>query len=492
MIKYLILLITVFLLVGSAQSQIVEINDNCRKAYINILSLQFDDAKQNIQDEKNLNPDNVTIDYLENYIEFLSVTISEDENLFNKVEENIQRRVNRIKKLDDSCRFKNYFLGNINLQWATANLRFQNYATGAFQINKAYRMLKENNIKHPHFFPNSITLGVLHIMIGIVPDSYNWLLNLVSMSGSVEQGRAELLSSYKKCLADSSFNFLQDEVLFYMGMVDLSLSPDPEYATYLLSKIDSNNNSILLSYLAINTMMKNGRNDDALLLFTEIDTTQKHFPFYYLDFIHGECYLRDLNTKMAKQKYLEFATNFTGSNYIKDAWQKIAWCYLFDGDTASYIKTLKKATTCGKTNIDADKNAEKAAENITIPSIVLLKARLLSDGGYNAKADSLLKYTKSLYGIQLIEKNYRLGRIAHQMKNFDEAKKHYLKTIKTGSSYTEYFAANSALKLGNIYEMENDTINSRYYYNLCLKMDFDEYRNSIRGKAKQGLERIEF
>jgi len=489
--KILTFLIATFIISTSAFSQVVIVNSNCQNAYVDILSLKFDDAQKRINEEKQVNPDNVITDYLENYIDFLKITISEDENLFKEIEDNIQIRSDKIRELSDTSRFKNYFLGNINLQWATVNLRFGNYIAGAFKINRAYRFLEDNDKKFPGFFPNKITLGVLHIMIGIVPDSYHWLLNLISMSGTVAQGRKELTIAYNNCLENTDYAFLKDEILFYMGMVDLNLSPGPEYANYLLSKIDNDNKSLLLSYLAINTRMKNNQNDEALLIFDKIDSTQNYYPFYYLEYLRGDCYLRNLNTEKASASYQIFVKKFTGTNYIKDAWRKIAWCYLIDGDIAGYNQFMDSIPMNGETNIDADKNAENAFQNKNTPSVNLLKARLLSDGGYFKQADSALTEFNPKSDIQKVEKNYRKARIAHQLMNYDDAKKYYKITINTGGSFTEYFAANSALKLGNIYESENRIDEAGHYYKLCLDMDFDEYRNSIRGKAKQGIERIE-
>ena len=66
-----------------------------------------------------------------------------------------------------------------------------------------------------------------------------------------------------------------------------------------------------------------------------------------------------------------------------------------------------------------------------------------------------------------------------------------METIRQRGASTRYFAANAALKIGQIYESEKEWKQAAKYYNLCLEMDFDEYSNSILAKAKDGLERIE-
>lgn len=493
MFKTLAIIIPTLLFITGLQAQVVIINENCTNAYSEILSLKFEDAKKSIEKEKQRNPQNIFIYYLENYMDFLEVTISEDEDLFESYKDSIPHRIEEIKKLSDTSRFKKYFIGNMNLQWATTRVKFGEYATAAFEINRAYRLLEENNNSFPEFFPNSITLGVLHIIIGIVPDSYSWILNLISMEGSVIQGQNELKESYNECQVNHKYSFLSDEILFYMGMVGLNLNPDPEFAGYLISRINkTDNTNLILSYLAINAMMKTGKNNEALNMFSSINKHIKYYPFYYLDYLHGDCFIRKLETENARKYYLTFLQNFNGQNYIKDAYQKLAWISLIEGDTSAYRIAMRKVLTIGTTNIDADKSAKKAANMEILPNVDLLKCRLLFDGGYYNKArDILLKLIDSeLSHSHLVEKNYRMGRISHQVSNYTDAKIYYGTTIETGSLLPEYFAANAALKLGNIYEMENDPIRAAHYYNICLNLDFDEYRNSIRGKAKQGLKRV--
>ena len=491
--KQIIIVFVVIFMAMGVNAQTVIINDNCKDAYSNILALKFEDAQLLILAEKIQNPNNVYIPYLENYIDFLKVTISEDEELFLELKEKVSGRINEIEKLSDTSVFKNYLIGNINLQWATARVKFGEYPTAAFEINRAYRLLETNHEEFPEFIPNSITLGILHIMIGIIPDSYTWILNIISMHGDVIQGQNELKFALEECENSSQYNFLKDEVLFYMGMINLSLNPDANFGNYLLLKLkNTNSKNLLLTYLAINTNMKMGNNKEALNIFSAIDTSQNYYTFYYLNYLHGECFLRDINTEMAKQQFKIFLNDFTGQNYIKRGWQKTGWASLIEGDTVGYRNAMQYVLSHGSTNIDADKNAESTAKSRIIPNVELLKCRILFDGGYYFEAQNILLNIKKnhLSLEENVEVSYRFGRIEQRLDNISDAKRYYKQTIETGSAFTTYYAANSALLLGNIYEVEKDTVRAAHYYNVCIDLDFNQYRNSIRGKAKQGLKRV--
>jgi tetratricopeptide (TPR) repeat protein len=54
-----------------------------------------------------------------------------------------------------------------------------------------------------------------------------------------------------------------------------------------------------------------------------------------------------------------------------------------------------------------------------------------------------------------------------------------------------YYAANAALKLGELYEMQNNFDKAIEAYENCLEMKPDNYRISIHQKAKAGLNRLQ-
>jgi hypothetical protein len=67
---------------------------------------------------------------------------------------------------------------------------------------------------------------------------------------------------------------------------------------------------------------------------------------------------------------------------------------------------------------------------------------------------------------------------------------YYQETITKGGELPYYFAANSSLQLGIIYEQQHDFIQAQKYYLKVLDMNFDEYHFSITNKAQAGLNRI--
>ncbi len=482
-----------FFLVFTANAQTVEINQRCKQAYTDIIALKFDDAQKLLTAEKKSNPDNLYVNYLENYIDFLTLFIDENEDYFCQIEEREDDRLDLLDNLPDNNPYKNYLKANIRLQWAIAGLKFQNYFSSALDIRRSYLLIKKNSQTFTDFKPQLITKGVLHIIIGMVPDQYSWILSLISLEGSVPQGEEELSTAFRIVQNNQGLNYLEPEVLFYLGFMEMNLGLDESRKQMLLEQLSPYTEyNLMLTFLKANMLARSARNDEALQLLENTTHRTGYHPFYYLWYLKGEYKLRKLDTDAGKD-YQYFTLRFKGINFIKDAWRKTGWSFLLKGDTAAYRNIMKKVLTVGETNVGADKDADKEAGSKKIPDITLLKARLLSDGGYYNRARNILqKEDLSHFNAEEnLERLYRLGRIEQKSGNIDACKHYFKQTIEWGKNSKRYFAGNAALQLGNIYESEKNFTQAIKYYNLCRSLSFDEYETGIKEKAKQGIKRIE-
>jgi len=402
-------------------------------------------------------------------------------------------RIAIIESLSDTSPYKNYLLANVNLQWAFARLKFNEYFTAAIEINRAYNLIEKNEQEFPDFYPNKITHGVIKIMFGLVPENYNWILSIISKEGSVEGGMNEIYEMLYLSELDTNFAYLKGETIFYLGFIELNIYPDNTKSLILLEEIlPLADSSLLFAYMGVNILTKTGQNEKAEMLFLKIQDREGYFPFYYLDYLNAEFYLKKLDTQNARKFYSKFLRNFKGKNYIKDAWRKMAWTYLMEGNSELYKHILSNVGTQGYKDSERDEDAFMEYESSEIPNIDLLKARILFDGNYFTQADSILNHINetNFNFDQKLEKTYRLARLEHKLNNIQEAKKLY-KSVVINSELTEkYFPANSALKLGEIYEIEDSLYMAKYYYEKCTAMNFIQYEKSIKAKANEAKRRV--
>ncbi|MBN1339630.1 MAG: hypothetical protein JXA03_09920 [Bacteroidales bacterium] len=495
MLKALVVL-SGFLFSALVQGQYsYDFNERCIHAYESILSLRFEEGNRLIKLEQEQNPGNNIPYLLENYRIFLTLAIGENEKDYNLLKQRKDVIFSRLKNGDKTSPYYNYCLAEAYLQWAVARIKFGDYISALQDINRAYRLLVQNHEKFPGFMLNMIDLGVLHTMIGTIPDNYGWIKGILGIEGTVEQGVDELFTVLEVSMSDPEYAHLKAECLFYLAFIQLNLMSEKskalKYADYFTAYYDLKT-SPLVVYSVARIYMNNGLNAKALDVLLSRPTGENYYPFHYLDYLTGVAKLNHLEPD-AVIYLLRYVINFGGINYIKSAYQKIAWFYLIEGDTANYHEYMKKVLRFGGKMTDSDKQAEREAEKGLMPNVVLLKARLLFDGGYYPEAEKEL-LTSHLYLTgerDSLEMYYRLGRIYHGWGKTGQAVKYYETAIMDGAASEYYYAANAALQLGLIHEEGRNYEKALYYYKAAQNMKNEEYRNSISQKAKAGIDRIE-
>ncbi len=492
--KYFIVLF-IFLQVTLKSFAAFDFNSNCRNAYEDIVSLKFKAAKTKLDSEKKVNPGNDISVFLENYIDFFTLIIGEDQNDYTSLQKNKDLRLRQLEKGDSQSPWFLYSQAEVNLQWAFVHVKFGEYLSAVGEINKAYKLLEDNQHKHPGFLPNMKSMGLLHAIIGTVPDNYKWAVNIMGIEGTISQGVKELNIVVAQSQTNSEYNYLLTESLFLLSFVELNLSKDKDNIEklYTILKYLPGYNP-LLTFAKASIAIKTSRNNDAISFLEKRPESAEEYSFYYLDLLTGEAKLNrlDMDADVYIKKYID---NFKGKSYVKTAYQKLGWFSLLVGDYDGYRKNMGLVLSKGNDIADEDKQAQKEAENGEAPNLKLLKARLLFDGGYYLQAMTMLVKDGNAKDFTTekdqLEFTYRLGRIYHSWGKPNDAIPYYEMTIEKGAKSTYYFAANASLNLGLIYEVKKDFKKARKYFELCPSFKNKEYRNSIGQKAKAGLNRIE-
>jgi tetratricopeptide (TPR) repeat protein len=249
--------------------------------------------------------------------------------------------------------------------------------------------------------------------------------------------------------------------------------------------------SLLKAYLQGYVSAKNAHNDEAISYLLNRPKGNQYLNFPKLNYLIGNAKL-NRNDSDANLYLINYLKDYKGINYTKDAYLKLAYYYLLRGDNNRYNAFIKLVKTQGSTYDEKDKQALKEAYDAS-PNLDLLKARLFFDGGYYAKALAELN-DKNVADFKLqrdqIELYYRLGRIYDEMGKDNEAIAYYQKTINAGKQTSYYYAANSALNIGNIYQSKNDKATAANFYKQAVAMKNHEYENSIETQAKDGLKRM--
>lgn len=487
--QYIIVLFMAFFIPASAIAQKYDFNPRCVEAYTYIQELRLEKGRALLDKEKRENPSNLIPYLIENYIDFLTTYINEDPDQFKSLEKNKSTRLDKLKTGDQTSPYYLYCQAEVTIQWAFSKLKFEEYVGAFTDVRKAYLLLEENQKKFPDFIANNKSLGMLHAIVGAIPDQYKWGINMLGMDGSIDQGLREL-ESILEYSETNTFVFKQ-EVYLYYAFIALYLGHDAQTAWDIVKDLDTKTNLINV-FCKASVAMRTGRNDLALQTLQSRPSGSEYLPYHYLDFMVGLAKARKLDSDGA-QYFERFLKNYKGKNYIKEAYQKLGWLALIRGDKDKYWEYQYYVKSRGDDLIDDDKQALYEAESGHVPNVTLLKSRLLFDGGYYKEALKLLE-GKSVDSFSdkkdKVEFTYRAGRIFDMAKQPDKAKGFYLATIKNGETLPYYYAAASAYYLGIIFETQKDYPNARKYYQKCVDSDNKEYQTSLDGLAKAGLNRV--
>lgn len=489
-LKQTLFILLVFAFPNAGFSQNFTTSEDYNKAYSLLLDLKFTEAGELIKNLKTSQPDNLAPLYLEDLSDFLFIVVTEDQEQFEARKELRAERLKASNRLPDSSPYKLLAEGEIHLHWAFSMMRFGEYFNGAMAINKAFKALEKNIKMYPDFLPTYKSMGLLHTLIGTVPDNYRWATNLMGVDGTIELGIGEMEMVLAKAEHMPKLQNLRKETLFLLCFLHINLLNDHEALKRYQKEVEKENGP-LMDFAKASLYKENGEANKAIGVLSVSSESRASFP--YLNYLLGELKLARMDDD-ASSFFITYIRSFKGKSYVKSAQQKIAWhSLLTNGDEKIYRNLISKVNEVGSTMLDEDKSAQKEFESGEIPNRILLKARLQFDGGFYREALKTLITSKTsdlTTADEKLEFTYRLGRIHHELKNQKEAISYYRLTIENGAESPRYFAANSSLMLGLIYEDSGKKNEALKAFEACSEFNNSEYRNSINQKAKAGILRL--
>jgi hypothetical protein len=457
-------------------------------AYLDFLNLRISKGQSLIAQSLKENPKNGISIYLANYEDAIKIFLSEDPKLYKQLSKNEDTRINKLQDLEKDSPYYRFTQAEVKLQWAFVKLKMGDEFSAAMGLRSAYKLLEENIKLYPDFVPNKKSMGLLNVIIGSIPSNYNWVLSLVGMEGSIDKGIEQLNEASSD---DNPFSF---EASILKVLVENYIVHANKGQLEDAAKLYQNNNdNVLICYLYAAILTKSSRGTEAMVVINSRPVSPELIYFPQVDLILGELNLFQGEYSTARNYYTNFLAHFKGKNTIKDTYFKIFLTYWLNNEDALAIPYLDKILNNGRELYDSDKHAQRTAKNKEIPNKVLTKIRLYTDGGYYNKAFDLMKtLTLNQFTVkrEKLEYLYRSARLYHKAGQVTDAVDYYNKTIELSKTETFYFAPNSALQLGYIYQGRDEKEEARKQFKLALSYKNYEYKNSIDNKAKAALNEL--
>lgn len=456
-----------------------------------VTSMRIPEAKKAIAAERKIHPNNLCIDLLESHADLYELFFNENKEVFKSTYPLFSSRIEKFEKAPQNSPYHDYGLGVLYLSKAAIAIRFEKNLEAAWDFRKAYLYFKDNRKKFSNFSPNDVYFGLLTTLLGSVPNNYQWLLNIIGMPGDINGG-ISLVNRYIQSKDPNSKVARNVAMLIYPYLV-LIFEGNKNKALEFLEKTDFDFKvNHLHAYMATNIYLGNQQAKRSVDIAEGILKTDAYTNVPFWNYEKGFGYMNQLKLDQSEKEFLLFVQDFKGNFYVKDAYEKLSWIAYLRGDQKKAQEYRNMVLQKGTAVPDADKMAMRNAESGIWPHPLLLRARLLSDGGMFRESIDLFKGKSTDDFKSSSDKSefvYRLARNYDLMGEKELAIKYYNAAISFGKNVHDYFAPRSALQTALIFEERKDYTKANYYYKVALSMNDYPYKNSIDQKAKSGIYR---
>jgi tetratricopeptide (TPR) repeat protein len=490
------MLILALQLVGSVELPTVglaqQLSPVVRATYSQVTSLRFSEATTGLQVMRRERVPEPVVLLLENQMDFLRAVIDDDKGSSRRFHRQAARRIEAAKSLPAATPWTRYAEAEMRLQRAVLWGKEGHYWACAQQVHQVCVLLEENWRTFPHFALNQKSLRLIMALIGTLPDEFRWAAELLSgVKGSVREGAEGLEALLSEPTPE--VRLFEEEIRLALAFIKLTFLEDTEGARQVLQAPcwNAQHNPVAAYALAV-VCLRAGRNDEAIRWLENCPEGEAYHPFWQRYHLLGSLKMNRLDAD-ADQPLRHFMQYFTGETGRWDACRKVAWYHLLRGNEQGYRTWMERIRTAERPRTEQDLAAWREAREGPVPDPALLRARLLFDGGYYRRAyEELLRHPEAAYtGDNALEYVYRRARIAHALKYWEEAERYYRLTIEKGAQNPTYYACQSALQLGLMYEQTNRCVQAKQAYHTCLHLKPQLYRVSLHAKAKAGLARLQ-
>lgn len=479
------------------QSHVV-FNQTCSNAYLFASRMQTEQAKTMLAEAQKTDSQNQAYLFVSNYADLVKLLVNTNKSEFENFKTQCSEKISVFENIATESPIKDAIIAELYFHRSMARIVFNEKIRAAFDLRKAKLLSNLNRKKYPNFDYNLKLSGLLNLITGSIPDDLKWAASLASLSGSIEKGIQEINRYHRSVQNDTLFNCFYPEATCLKIAVIQTFDPiakaenrvkailfDPE----IEKEISVNK---LLTFVCADFMMKNGMNDHAIEILLSMNFDESFLNFSYIDYLTGIALQNKMDNR-AVTYFFKYVLNTSNENYVKATYQRIAWHYLLNNSSFKYQEYIQNVLKFGLQNSESDNAAIEEANSGIKPNLILLKARLLFDGGYYDKSLEALKQykTEPIVSEKNIEYLYRLARIYDEKGDETTALKYYNTVIAQASNKAWFYAANSCLMAGFMHEIKKENKIALKYYNACLKLNPNKYKTSIHQKAKAGKNRIE-
>ena len=264
-----------------------------QKIYESITSLRIPEARALINQDKRTNSPNLIYPLLESYADFYQLFLNENSAEYSLIYPSFEQRIKLLEGGPKQSPYHLYSLAIAHLHKSLIAIRFNKNFEAALDFRKAFLLFKENKKIYPNFIPNDVYLGLMTTVIGTIPKGYQWMANILGMTGKIADGNALVLSYINS--KDPLSIQCRNEALFVYPYLIMNFEGNKKKAFEFIEKTNYDyTNNHLHAYMATNLYLNNQQSKRALEIASGINPSNMYLELPFWDLEKGYANLNDL------------------------------------------------------------------------------------------------------------------------------------------------------------------------------------------------------
>jgi len=482
----IILSLTLLFSLSQKATAIYDVNENCKKAWMLVMDLKIDRAKDLLAEEIDRNPENYYAYYLDQTCDVFRLLINSSDKEYNTFVDNYYKKREIMDGKDESSPYYLTCYAEMELQVAVFNVMHGSQFSGLKKGYSAYKKVYRNLDKYPAFKPCRMLDGFFNVAIGNLPPFVKWAISFFGVKVDINYGFKVLNETY---LIQQNIKGINAESALYI-ILAAKINKTPEMVYRFTKSLDTSiSQTFIHKYFKANIAYSTERNEEALRTMQQISHNKDEISDISFCYLMGKILLRKLDTH-ADYYLLLYLSRLEKKEYLKEMYYNLALFYLINGNRQKFLKYKEIVLKTGMDLNERDREALYDARLDYSPDVNLVKARLSLDGGYLYEFNKAIQSFEANHDkVLAYELEYHLlkARYEAKMKNFKTAIPEFMRVLDMGESQDYYFASEAALRLGKIYQEMGKKDIAIEYYKKSGKLYKNNYYEYIEDNAAKAL-----
>lgn len=362
---------------------------------------------------------------------------------------------------------------------------------------KGYKLLQEVAEKKPDLYDAQMGFGLFTYLVGRIPKSFRWVVNLIGFSGDTEAGLNYLRAAAEKGV------YAKSEASYYLSQV-LNQEGRPEEAKgYLSTLLKKYPDNTLFRLTQVGWLTRENKWDEALTSTSKIIEINKRKNMRYGDeFAYstlGSIYFTQNDFESSLKNYelylekSENKENISNGNYFR-----IGTCYEMLGSREKAIAMYKKVKNVNDKDRPGDTyNYRRATERLQQPmaefEIELTKAGNLLNYGKHEESAKQYQRALSLAGINpdyQASALYGLQQVYFEWDKTDESLDAGRKVTKIKPARETWLIPHSYWKMGQAYAKQGKVAEARQMFEIAQKFNGYDFQFGLENRLEAEIKKL--